>query len=246
MSNISSFVGLGNIVISEVDGTVYINTSSQISPSIKGSLSFYDEDNKTSLIGTGKNLIWNEGASRLETNALRSKDIEVDELKVKTLVSIKKIDAEELTCDFIKIDTYAEIKKIDATDLICKSIEVDDRFASEQIIGNKWIGFQSLVVPQTQPFKFQITLDDEGFEVLILKTNDYNENTESKAVIGFESQRVIIPEALNIMHRTIKTPQGTDKDKKGDIAIDENYIYVCINDYDGSKNIWKRSSLKEW
>jgi len=48
---------------------------------------------------------------------------------------------------------------------------------------------------------------------------------------------------------TSKTPAssiGASGDKQGMIAWDNDYIYVCIADYDGSTAIWRRSSAVSW
>ena len=48
---------------------------------------------------------------------------------------------------------------------------------------------------------------------------------------------------------TSKTPAsatGANGDKQGMIAWDNDYIYVCIADYDGSTAIWRRSSAVTW
>jgi len=48
---------------------------------------------------------------------------------------------------------------------------------------------------------------------------------------------------------TSKTPtavSGAAGDKQGMIAWDNDYIYVCIADYDGSTAIWRRSSAVTW
>lgn len=48
---------------------------------------------------------------------------------------------------------------------------------------------------------------------------------------------------------TSKTPAsvtGSSGDKKGMIAWDNDYIYVCIANYDGSTAIWRRSSAVTW
>ena len=39
---------------------------------------------------------------------------------------------------------------------------------------------------------------------------------------------------------------GSDGDAAGTIAYDENYIYVCFADYDGSTSIWTRAALSTW
>lgn len=42
------------------------------------------------------------------------------------------------------------------------------------------------------------------------------------------------------------TPVGSDGDKRGDWSYDVDYVYVCVNDYDGASDIWKRSPLTSW
>ena len=53
----------------------------------------------------------------------------------------------------------------------------------------------------------------------------------------------------NLIIATSKTPatvEGAAGDKQGMIAWDNDYIYVCIADYDGSTAIWRRSSALTW
>ena len=42
------------------------------------------------------------------------------------------------------------------------------------------------------------------------------------------------------------TSVGNDGDATGDIAFDEDYMYYCTADYDGSTAIWKRTALTSW
>jgi aminoglycoside phosphotransferase (APT) family kinase protein len=39
---------------------------------------------------------------------------------------------------------------------------------------------------------------------------------------------------------------GAAGDKKGMIAFDTNYLYICTADYTGSANVWKRVALTTW
>lgn len=58
---------------------------------------------------------------------------------------------------------------------------------------------------------------------------------------------------IEIINRPRKTTQiqttenfnsiGFSGDKKGDIRVDKNYIYLCSNNYNGSTTIWKRIAL---
>jgi hypothetical protein len=39
---------------------------------------------------------------------------------------------------------------------------------------------------------------------------------------------------------------GAAGDKKGMIAFDSNYLYICTANYTGSSNVWKRASITSW
>ena len=39
---------------------------------------------------------------------------------------------------------------------------------------------------------------------------------------------------------------GAAGDRKGDIAYDTNYVYICLAHYDGSTAIWKRAAVATW
>lgn len=42
------------------------------------------------------------------------------------------------------------------------------------------------------------------------------------------------------------TAVGASGDVQGDIAADDDYIYYCTADYDGSTAIWKRAAISTW
>lgn len=42
------------------------------------------------------------------------------------------------------------------------------------------------------------------------------------------------------------TTVGASGDKKGMLAFDSNYIYICTADYTGSANVWKRVAISTW
>jgi hypothetical protein len=39
------------------------------------------------------------------------------------------------------------------------------------------------------------------------------------------------------------SPAGKSGDEKGMIAVDEDYVYICVADFDESTVIWKRIEL---
>lgn len=71
-------------------------------------------------------------------------------------------------------------------------------------------------------------------------------NTNGNIELEPNGTGVVVINNDNIMISTSKTPStsaGAAGDKRGMIAFDSNYLYVCIANYDGSTAIWKRLSL---
>jgi hypothetical protein len=48
---------------------------------------------------------------------------------------------------------------------------------------------------------------------------------------------------LRLQQRTIANSVGSAGDTDGMIAVDDNYLYVCTGNHDGSTAIWKRVTL---
>ena len=42
------------------------------------------------------------------------------------------------------------------------------------------------------------------------------------------------------------TSVGNSGDRQGDVAFDDDYMYYCTSDYDGSTAVWKRTALGTW
>jgi hypothetical protein len=59
----------------------------------------------------------------------------------------------------------------------------------------------------------------------------------------------IIADTNSMIIADTSTPSsatGASGDLKGMVAWDDNYIYVCTADYDGSTPIWKRAAIATW
>ena len=55
--------------------------------------------------------------------------------------------------------------------------------------------------------------------------------------------------STTFMQATPSSSLGAAGDTAGTLRYDRNYIYVCVADYDGVSNIWKRlplGSLTSW
>jgi len=220
-------VGFSNIAISEFDNKIFINNTSQVEESIQGSLAFYANDG-THLAGSGVHCTWDKGdfmltVLNLETGSLISKEI-----------SAEKIIAEDI-----------KSKDILSEAVVSSTIKADYSLVNKTAINN-WLGFCSRQVPGTFPFKLAVDLNPRtNKEVLLFTSNDYDADVKPSLIMGIEDKRMYV-NRLNLLSKTINTSVGEDGDLKGDIAIDENFVYVCVNDFNGKSKIWKRSKLESW
>ena len=216
-------VGVANVVVSEIDDTIYINSSTVINHGIEGSLAYYNIDG-TEISNTGLSCVWDP-----ITKALKS------------------IKLECVTLNSEDIQTY----DVRSTNVRTQYLESNDSRVYghsdvERLSVNYWLGFNSKIKDLCQPFKITNILNPQtNKEALIISSNDYDEGKPT-LLMGFEDHRIYVNGDLSIKARSIESAVGSDSDIKGDLAIDENYIYYCIKDYDGVSNIWKRSPLSSW
>jgi hypothetical protein len=68
-------------------------------------------------------------------------------------------------------------------------------------------------------------------------------------VAGGNSRKIAAGNLISSLTQVKTAPAatvGAAGDKKGMIAFDTNYLYICTADYTGSANVWKRVSLTTW
>lgn len=68
-------------------------------------------------------------------------------------------------------------------------------------------------------------------------------------VAGGNSRRITagnLTASLTQVKSAPATTVGAAGDKRGMIAFDSNYIYICTADYTGSANVWKRVTISTW
>lgn len=71
-----------------------------------------------------------------------------------------------------------------------------------------------------------------------------NTNGNIELVPNSAGSVVVVDDSITInASKTPITSQGSVGDKAGMIAWNSNYIYVCVANYDGSTNIWKRAAI---
>lgn len=90
-------------------------------------------------------------------------------------------------------------------------------------------------------------IDDTNLARIIIGTFDVNNGELS--LIRDDSSSVVIDldgRYLTYGQSVPLTSVGTSGDVAGDIAFDDDYMYYCTADYDGSTAIWKRTALTSW
>lgn len=207
LDNKKNIVGLSNVVISEIDDTIFVNTKLEVEDGIKGSLSFYVNDGQR-IASTGEN-------------------IKYDNITKQLYVSRLKVD--ELSSD---------------DELFIPTLRVDN-FTSKITVSNS-IAFRSKFQEDRFPYKFRLWSDPQtNKESLLLITDDY-ENKKLRGALEINGDRFCFRQTINFLLSAPFTAVGFSGDRKGDLRIDENYVYVCCKDYDGTSKIWKRSPLLDW
>jgi len=241
-------IGINNIVISEAENKIYINNSSQVEESVKGSLAVYFADGTSTLIGSGHECVWDKDTATLEVNTITVGTLLSDKI-ISPLVEVGTLLSDKIESPFVKFNKIIagsiETLSIDSNAVNTESID-SEFIISKKIAAAKWLGFKSKTHPDEYPFKFFVRENINKKEALLLTSNKYSEDVEPTVLMSFEDTRVSFKGKTNIESRTINSSIGEITDCRGDIAIDDNFIYYCIKDFDGITKIWKRCSLSTW
>jgi hypothetical protein len=218
-------IGVSGIIISDIGDTIYINNSSIITDGIKGSLAFYDQDNTATLYSTGSKCIWNDDEELLQVSHILANTFESSTILSKSVTSLN-ISSTSIDVDCLKVSNFQSSQKLSV---------------------GRWLGFNSLIETDTQPFKLALSINPKTKkEVLVFSTNDYDNGNKPTLLLGLEHDRVYFNGKINIKHKTIETSTGSAGDVAGDMAVDLNFVYYCTQDFDGTSKIWKRTNLMEW
>lgn len=86
---------------------------------------------------------------------------------------------------------------------------------------------------------------------VFFKTSDDNPSENGILLWDDENGYPVISSANSFIEIVMKhgvpsANTGSSGDTDGMITWDENYIYVCTADYDGTSAIWKRVALSTW
>ena len=256
--------GINNITLSVIDDIVYINNNNFVEPGAYGNLAFYTSDN-SKLSSSGHGLRWDKSTQvlnvtnieidgnlivdRIIANQLSlselvlsiDKEFETGSIKTKTLRSTKIITK--------NIETnYIKSEKLIATTSSFKNLVVSEIIDAEQLNLNKFIEFKLNHTGTTYSAKIHslpsISPIHPEWEDFCIRTNTVDDS--DPVAVRVNPERVDINRVLNLFPRTIKSVIGKMGDRKGDISIDENWLYVCCSNFTGRHKIWKKAKLLDW
>ena len=214
-------IGVSGIVISKLDNTIFINNSAQIQEGTEGSLAFYCQDSMSTLHSTGDECKWNSETSTLSVNFLVTENLTTKKLTAHHLITTQ-LTTENLTTE-----------KLTTNGLVTNDINITNR-----------ITFNNFEIKERSKAVLSAFLRNSHRNNLLIEFID--DNRQHNMLIAIDKERTYLNCNLNMKSKTIVSSTGCDGDLKGDIAVDENFIYHCTKDYDGISNIWKRSTLTSW
>lgn len=165
----------------------------------------------------------------------------IEKLDVDILNVYDDVDIDNLTVNTITGGTSITVPNINATiKVTCDTLEANTLTLTNPI--------NSLSTSDLTTFTLKVD-DDATIARSLIVTDGQAVNPQTQFSVDGISGRTTIGTVLNLPLETSPVSQtGQVGDKKGDIRIDNNYIYVCFEDWvDNSPNpqpdIWGRSSL---
>lgn len=155
------------------------------------------------------------------------------------------------TNSIVSINTNGDIAlDPDGTGIV--DIQADTVFASGKslTVGNMLLDNSTISTVSTNT-DLQLTGTGTGgviIENLLIRNSEIAVNTSSANDLRLSGLGVGVVEIVGdrIRITTANTPTtnvGDVGDTQGDICWDDNYLYVCTADYDGSSVIWKRVNI---
>lgn len=220
MINIDSSVsiaGVANITVSKVNDTIFISNNNLVLPGMPGSIAIYNTD-QGELTSSGESLLWNNDKQCLFLNNLNSNNIESH--KITTI--------------------NAECKRIEASYIQAKDLNVNNIEILSNFFETKKVKAEQFIISEDDNARSMIHYSStENFVVCTETINNPNISIDV-------NNRVTIKRLLNILPADNgPLAIGSKYDKKGDIIFTRQYLYYCIENYDGYTNIWVRWSVTE-
>jgi len=236
------FVGIGGIVISKVDDTIFVTNSQIPENGVPDSFALY-ADAEGKIKSSGLDLNYDTGTRTLNSFRISAKHL------VSTSTDSVVINSERIFSGYlystVSNSTFLNSENISARHIFSTSTNLH-QIISQNISANDYI----ISVPDKQ-------LEDDVFAKI--GTHTYNNqlrfavavkknSTDYACAISIDqTHRVSLEDGrLNIRRkRVVETSKGSPGDQSGDIAVNKFYLYYCIKDYNGVDSIWVRWKVSD-
>jgi hypothetical protein len=231
LSSIKEIKGLLNIEVSQVDDVLFLANSLSPEPGAVDTFALYADENGK-IKSAGILLTYNRETEVLSAPSIVghnfiSNNMRTDYLEVKDTIKADRLVTENI-----------ETKTIVADSLILNN----DPSKSKEL----YINYLNFLKKDGETRFAAIHTDFFNRHTLAFIT-EKDDGTMGCAITIDSDQRVKIDQGrLNIKPKPISSAYGARGDCVGDLVIDEDYIYYCKKNFNGSSKIWVRSKLCEW
>jgi len=231
LSKIKEIKGLFNITVSQIDDILFLSNSTVPEPGAIDTFALYaDENGKIKSAGIG--LTYNNETEILSAPSITSHNIVSNNIHTEYLTVRETVQANKVVSEIV------ETKTIVADSLILNN----DPSKSKEL----YINYLNFLKKDGKTRFAAIHADYFNNHTLAFIT-EKDDGTMGCAIIIDSDQRVKIEQGrLNIKPKPIPSAYGAKGDRAGDLVIDEDYIYYCKKNFNGSSKIWVRSKLEEW
>jgi hypothetical protein len=262
LSEIKEIKGLFNITVSQIDDILFLSNSIVPEPGAINTFALYaDENGKIKSAGIG--LTYNTETEILSAPSIVGHNFISNNMHTDYLTAKETVQADKFVSEIVETNTvvsnnlhaeYLEVKDtIKADRLVSENIEAKTIIADSLILNNDpnqskelYVNYLNFLKKDGKTRFAAIHADYFKRDTLAFIT-EKDDGTVGCAIIIDSDQRVTIDQGrLNTRPKTITSAYGVRGDRVGDLVIDENYIYYCRKNFDGSSKIWARAKLSEW
>jgi hypothetical protein len=256
-------VGVGDIGISKVDDTVFIASKGSADPGAINTIALYaSEDGKIKSAGWRSyyepeeerfNLPNLNVSQRLNVDSLFCNFFTTSIITTDHLLVHETIDGPYLSVNQANIINLEVHEKFTVGHFKSNQADVDDFTVHNNFnLISKRINLQFIEFKEKDNNNVfaGILTDNHGYgPTFAITTKKETGETGCALTIDNQHRVTIIDGSFNISKkRIINDSKGSPGDKKGDIAISDQYLYYCTRNYNGITSIWVRWVVtdKQW
>lgn len=130
-----------------------------------------------------------------------------------------------------------ESKQMDTEQLAVSDLVIKNYTAAEKLMVNRWLAIRSQT--QENPDQYMITINSRGSLTV-------TQSATGQQIMSVDQQRLRLPVRLNLECQVPSSALGQQKDRRGDMASDQDWLYYCAEDWSGDRSIWRRVRWESW